>query len=259
MHGAAGAPGAGHSLWPPGVAEWTTATCQKVDIVAASLTNDNGEEARRWASIIQMGAQVAIADTSNAAELSPATAKLKSDGYSWEEVEVNSSELGDATSRYRKIVAVVKGGGEPTSLGQECVEPMSIRTCVGKLRQEVVRLNSEEGELIMDPRIPRRGGAGGARPCGHWHPKGGGTKEIVYSSEGPAPSLRSAAAICKHGDRVLIMDSKESLPGVWQIGAEEAWRLMGGHPGSLPQGRVGRGPGGDFDSVGHPLSDATPR
>ena len=132
MHGAAGAPGAGHSLWPPGVAEWTTATCQKVDVVAASLTNDDGEEARRWANfIIQVGAEVVIADAPKTAELGPATAKLKSEGYSWEEVEVNSSELGDATSRYRRIVAVVKGGGEPTSLGQECVEPMSVRSCVG--------------------------------------------------------------------------------------------------------------------------------
>ena len=146
MHGAAGAPGAGHSPWPPGVAEWTAATGQKADIAVASLTNDDGEEARRWSSfIIQVGAEVAIADAPKTAELGPATAKLKSEGYSWEEVEVNSSELGDATSRYRRIVMAVKGGGEPTSLGQECVEPVSVRACVGKLRQEVVRLSSEEG------------------------------------------------------------------------------------------------------------------
>ena len=87
--------------------------------MAADLANDDGEEARRWANfIIQVGAELAIADAPKTAELSPATPKLRSEGYSWEELEVNSSELGDATSRYRKIVVVVKGGGEPTSLGQ---------------------------------------------------------------------------------------------------------------------------------------------
>ena len=79
-----------------------------MDIVAASLTNDDGEEARRWANfIIQVGSEVAIADAPKTAELSPATDKLRSEGYSWEEVEVNSSELGDATSRYRRIVLAV--------------------------------------------------------------------------------------------------------------------------------------------------------
>jgi len=217
-----------------GVAEWTNATCQKADVVATSLTNDDGEEARRWSNfVIQVGAEVAIPDAPKTAELGPSAAKLRSEGYSWEEVEVNSAELGDATSWYRRIVLAVKGGGEPTSLGQECIEPMSIRACVGKLRQEAVRLNNEEGELIIDPRIPKRGGPGGARPCGHWHPKDGGTKEIVYSSEGPAPSIRSAAVTGKHGDRVLIMDTREQLPGVWQVGLEETWKLMGGTPAAL--------------------------
>ena len=39
--------------------------------------------------------------------------------------------------------------------------------------------------------------------------------------------------IGKHGDRVLIMDSKEPLPGAWQVGAEETWRLMGGTPAAF--------------------------
>eukprot|EP00959_Pyramimonas_sp_CCMP1952_P108976 2278886-Pyramimonas_sp.AAC.1 len=46
MPGASGAPSAGHSFRLPGVAEWSARGSNRADVVAASLTNDNGEVAR---------------------------------------------------------------------------------------------------------------------------------------------------------------------------------------------------------------------
>eukprot|EP00959_Pyramimonas_sp_CCMP1952_P182092 3807263-Pyramimonas_sp.AAC.1 len=60
MHSAAGAPGAGHTSWPPGVAEWTSQTHGTVNAAAASLAKGDGEEAKRSAEfIIQVDAKVA--------------------------------------------------------------------------------------------------------------------------------------------------------------------------------------------------------
>ena len=129
----------------------------------------------------------AVADAPGPADLAPALRGLRGAGYSYEEVEVTCARLGDATARQRRVVLAVRGGGEDACIGQENVEPMSVRSCVGKLRPDIVRLGSEEGELVLDPRIPRRGGRFGAKPCGHWHPAGGGTKELRLRGGGPCP------------------------------------------------------------------------
>ena len=49
MIAAPGGPGPDHITWPTGVAAWQRKAPPQVDIVTASLTNDEGEEARRWA------------------------------------------------------------------------------------------------------------------------------------------------------------------------------------------------------------------
>eukprot|EP00959_Pyramimonas_sp_CCMP1952_P235101 4912891-Pyramimonas_sp.AAC.1 len=78
MLAAPGAPGAGRAAWPPGVAEWNARGPGHADVVAASLTNDDGEEARRWAEfVVLVEAEIAIADAPGPADLGPALRRLR--------------------------------------------------------------------------------------------------------------------------------------------------------------------------------------
>ena len=87
------------AAWPAGVLA-APDVAGFFDVVVAALTDDKGEEARRWAGyVLHQEAAVAIADAPRTADLKPAKEELLRAGYSWAVVEVNATSLGDGTAR----------------------------------------------------------------------------------------------------------------------------------------------------------------
>ena len=114
MVAAPGGPGARAVCWPLGVAEAGARGHDepKADIVFASLTEDSGEEARRWAHfIIEAEATMALADAPRAPQLRPARIALEEAGYSWELYDLNAAEWGASTARRRSAVLVCRPAG----------------------------------------------------------------------------------------------------------------------------------------------------
>ena len=109
MVGAPGGPDARAVCWPLGVAE--AGTRGHDDIVFASLTEDNGEEARRWAHfIIGAEAAMALADAPRASQLRPARIALEEAGYSWELYDLNAAEWGGEHGEEKERRAGLQAG-----------------------------------------------------------------------------------------------------------------------------------------------------
>ena len=71
-------------------------------VAVAALTDDRGEEARRWALfVIRHAAKVAVADAPRTADLRAAKEELLRAGYQWVVVEVEATSFGDGTARRR--------------------------------------------------------------------------------------------------------------------------------------------------------------
>ena len=87
-----------------------------------------------------------------------------------------------------------------------------------------------EGSLIVDPRIPRRGGPTDALPVGHLVSPSG-RREIVYSTQGPLPGLRAGAWVRESDARILVHQPEGRESGVRPLLPEEAWRAHGGEAG----------------------------
>ncbi len=81
----------GCAAWPAGVPEASDVE-GFFDVVVAALTDDRGEEARRWALfVIRHAAKVAVADAPRTADLTPAKEELLRAGYQWVVVEVEAT------------------------------------------------------------------------------------------------------------------------------------------------------------------------
>ena len=101
-------PQPGHLAWPVGVGLYDRTSA--VQAVVASLTNDEGEEAARWADfVIKSRGTDAIADAPRTANLEPAFQRLHAAGFAVATTEILISDLGDAVAKKRVILTASLG------------------------------------------------------------------------------------------------------------------------------------------------------
>ena len=122
MVSAPSGPTAAWKAWPSGVPELGPRARIRMDLVLASLTDDRGEEARRWAAfVISSMASIAAADAPRTANLEPARVALEKQGHSWSVQGVIAACYSDATARRRNLVFTTRCQGtgtvEPPALG----------------------------------------------------------------------------------------------------------------------------------------------
>ena len=207
----------------------------------ASLTDDQGEEARRYAEfVLRVQAQAAAADAPRTAYLQPAREALEAKGYTWTLTEVVATAYGDTTAR-RRVVALAWRSDVPPArrevynLTKDLVFPEGtpcahIMVPAAKVCTEWW-LTPDQGVLTLDPRMPRRGGPLDAIPVGHFCGNASKTNEVVYSGRGPLPSLRTGAWLRNPGTRVLIHQPEGQGTCVRPLLPVEAWRAHGGEAG----------------------------
>jgi len=235
-------PAAGGAVWPSGVRMCTTQDLPECDIVLASLTEDDGEEARRWAGIVvRTHAAVAYADAPRHAGLGPARGVLERAGYCWEEATAVASAHGDVVARRRTLILVGKkecNAPQPPDhtyeVGPGC---QSILMKTTKLPKEAW-LGEGQGTLTLAPGMGRQQDAWGALMCGQFAPVGTkGRPLTVLSPGGPLPTLRLKS--CTPGpDGVVVLQPGGPGPGVRFLQPEEVWRAQGGTGASWTKGRV---------------------
>ena len=82
--------------------------------MVASLTNDEGEEAARWADfVVGSRGTDTITDTPRTANLEPAFQRLLAAGFAVATTEILTSDLGDAVARKRVILTASLGREPP--------------------------------------------------------------------------------------------------------------------------------------------------
>ena len=132
---ARGAPGREASFWPVGVQVVSAKELGEhgdsigtddvearnapdgVLVLAASLTMDQGEEARRFAAVaLRRRAWAVVADAPEKAVLQPAVEGLSCNGYVVSTYMCQSSRCGDRTARRRQTLLAVQGGLVPEVL-----------------------------------------------------------------------------------------------------------------------------------------------
>lgn len=227
-------------VWPVEAADGRNLS-DPVDAVFASLTDDQGEEARRYAEfVLRVQARAAAADAPRTADLQPAREALEAKGYTWTLTEVVATAYGDTTAR-RRVVALAWRSDVPPArrevynLTKDLVFPEGtpcahIMVPAAKVCTEWW-LTPDQGVLTLDPRMPRRGGPLDAIPVGHFCGNASKTNEVVYSGRGPLPSLRTGAWLRNPGTRVLIHQPEGQGTCVRPLLPVEAWRAHGGEAG----------------------------
>ena len=166
-------PSATWKAWPSGVAELSASSQTHLDVVVASLTDDRGEEAKRWAAfVIASGASIAAADAPRTANLEPARHAFEERGYVWSVQGTNVACYGDATARRRNLVFATMrlsiGAAEPPSLGAP--RPSSAASTVLLCHDRVAAgewIGPEEGTFTLDPGARALGGEHNNCICGH--------------------------------------------------------------------------------------------
>ena len=130
-----------------------------MDMVIASLTDDRGEEAKRWATfVITSTASIAASDAPRTANLEPTRLALKEQWYSWSIQGVNAACYGDATARRRNLVFAARrqdtGKVEPPTLGAP--RPSSAANTVLLRHDRIAKdewIGPEEGTFTLDPGV----------------------------------------------------------------------------------------------------------